>query len=308
MMHRVPRGVIALCAVVAAVLALGAVVDRSAQRSELEGPALRAGMSRLDASLIAPEVEQKRARQKKAFRDSDGRALQRMVHAQRVAAAASAAAVSRNRDLAAIMHFVQKHDEVPGGLIRMVQKHDEAEHAEHDAEEGEGHAEGGAEHEEHAEEGEGHAAGGAEHEEPPPSEEAKVETKQEEMALAKCDVPLDKRPPYCELLKDIGADLWSTAQLYPTRKTTSYRYKDNEGGYGVPRHSLIPVRLPNARGFDLGQNVVQFGLPDHVIPDADAHVEANLVGAHKGGPLEPILRTGAAFQQQDIKNNFKTPG
>lgn len=220
------RGV-ALCAVVAAALALGVVVDRSTRRSELEeGPALRAGIDMLDAGLLAPGIEQQRAQRKKAFKFSDGMALQGMAHVQRLS----------HMDLAAVMRFVQKHDDEGKTLP--------------ESQTNEGADEGGG--------------GSVEAD----SMNAEEET-QDEMALANCNVPLDQRPAYCELLQDIGADLVTTKALYPTRATTAYRYKDNEGGYAVPHHRLIPVRLPNKRGVDLGQNVVQFGMPDRISANAD---------------------------------------
>jgi hypothetical protein len=249
---REARGPLALGAMVAAALFLGATLDRSVQRTSLlVDPVVSHEFQQLDARDLAPEISHSEVR---AFERSDAQAPKKLR--------------AQQKDLAIVKDVVQVGD-------AMAALHDEEQalHAEEHGDE----EHGDAEHEEHAE---------AEEEE------------DQEMTIAACNVPPEKRPKYCELLVDLGADLASTKALLPGLGGTSYRYEDNMGGYSTPLHGIVPVRLPNSRGNDIGVNQLQFP-PDHVIPAEEGHTETNLIGRHKGGPLEPVLRLGT-FQEQDL--------
>ena len=127
--------------------------------------------------------------------------------------------------------------------------------------------------------------------------------KQDEAELAACNVP-PPRPKYCRLLKDIGMDMASIKVAAPTRKESQYRYRAHHGGYTTPMHVSVPIMMKHGNGNDLGDNMVMYGAPDRLIPEAEQNEEGNLLPLNdapgvlgkvtlRGGPLSPLLRRNA---------------
>jgi hypothetical protein len=79
------------------------------------------------------------------------------------------------------------------------------------------------------------------------------------------------------------------------------RYSEHNMGVTQPLHSLVPIDMAHKDNATLGDNWVQFGLPDNLVPAEEEHEEGNLApsdyGREKGGPLNPILREGATRTQ-----------
>ena len=99
------------------------------------------------------------------------------------------------------------------------------------------------------------------------------------------------------------------------------RYSANNGGHTRPLHTLIPMAMDHEDGANLDTNMVNFGVPDAVVPSEEEHEENNLVNPEpddrgklggqnfKGGPLSPILRDSSLFDlhpDNEIVSNEQT--